>query len=179
MEKSTEKIRRFSRVVYVLLQISFVASIVGGAFLTLFVSWPAFDLPMKTVEIGGRTVETAVLFQLGNTTVSMPFVIAGSSNLSIFSWNENIPSYDFTHVLSVVVFIIALAFAKRIFKILREEGSPFREDVVKGLKSLAIALLCSGLVTGGTGIIAAGVVWVLCLIFDYGRALQAESDTTL
>jgi hypothetical protein len=62
---------------------------------------------------------------------------------------------------------------------LRDDGSPFREDIVRALKRLAIALLVIGALSGVIPLLAAGVVWVLCLIFSYGSALQSESDTTL
>jgi hypothetical protein len=81
--------------------------------------------------------------------------------------------------LGVIFTLIALRFTRRIFKLLRENGSPFREDIVKALKRLTIVLLITGGVSGAIPFLAAGIVLVLCMIFDYGRALENESDTTL
>jgi hypothetical protein len=81
--------------------------------------------------------------------------------------------------IGVIFTIIALRFTKRVFRLLRENGSPFREDIVKALKRLTIILLITGTVSGAIPFLAAGIVWVLCLVFDYGRELQNESDTTL
>ncbi|MCL2163606.1 MAG: hypothetical protein FWH55_04255 [Oscillospiraceae bacterium] len=47
------------------------------------------------------------------------------------------------------------------------------------MKKLAIFLLIMSGVSGAVPFLAAGIVGVFCLIFDYGRTLQNESDTTL
>ena len=83
------------------------------------------------------------------------------------------------NLVGVILTLIAIRFAKKVFMLLRENGSPFREDVVKSLKKLAIFLLILGGVSGVVTFLAAGIVGVFCLIFDYGRMLQNESDTTL
>ena len=179
MENYTVKIKKFSKVIYVLLQIAFIFCIVGGAFGILLICWRVFELPMETILVNGRLMETPVLFKLGNVTVSLPLLLSENNSISLFNWQEHIVKYGFSDVISIIVFIVALAYGKRIFKMLREDGSPFRDEVVKGLKNMAVALLVTGILTGLTGVLSAGIVWVISLIFEYGCALQKESDTTL
>jgi uncharacterized membrane protein YfcA len=107
----------------------------------------------------------------------MPVFIMGESGLDLSDFD--FLKFSFGDVLRTAFTIVALAYAKSTFHALRDNGSPFREDIVQRFKQLAIALLCVGVVTGVVGFLAAGIVWVLCLIFDYGCALQNESDTTL
>ena len=166
MEKQTEKIKKFSKVIYILLRIAFIVFIVVGAF-EIF----AWILTLT---------EAPTIFQLGNTTIKLPTMeLFGGAPVSIPVIREWYPEFMLEEILRTVGVIIALAYAKNIFKILKNDGLPFRKDVVKEFKRLAVALLVVGAFTGAVGFIAAGIVWVLCLIFDYGCALQAESDTTL
>ena len=181
MEKQTEKIMRFSKVIYILLTIAIGVFIAIGIS-TLF-AWllTGTNLPTQIVTINGVDMEVPVLFKLGNTNVSLPII--WKSGFDFSGIQALIPGVGFTvgigDFLGVIFTIIALRFTRRVFKLLRENGSPFREDIVKALKGLAIVLLITGGVSGAIPFLAAGMVWVLCLIFDYGRTLQNESDTTL
>ena len=120
-------------------------------------------------------MEAPLIFKLGSVSVYLPIM-----------WESG---FDFVgtrafHIIGVedllltVFTIIGLKFGMALFKLLRENGSPFREDTVKSMKKLAIALLCMGVVSGVASFLAAAIVWVLYLIFDYGRLLQNENDKT-
>ncbi|MCL1859838.1 MAG: hypothetical protein FWF92_11480 [Oscillospiraceae bacterium] len=166
MGNQTEKIKKFSKVVYILLKIAFVVFIVIGA-----LEFAAWILALA---------EAPTIFQLGDITVKLPTVeLFGGTPASIPIIREWYPEFMLEEILRTIGVVIALIYAKNIFRILKENGSPFRKNIVKEFKRLAIALLAVGAFTGAIGFIAAGIVWVLCLIFDYGCALQAESDTTL
>jgi hypothetical protein len=160
MEKHTEKIKKFSEVIYTLLKIAFVASIIIG-------------IAEIAVWIVARFSDSPI-FKVGNMEVPLPAVFLIGGYEEFFSLRIGIGE-----ILQTLFTIVVLKYAEIIFKILKTYGSPFREDVVQKFKRLAIALLCVGVVTGVVGFLAAGIVWVLCLIFDYGCALQNESDTTL
>ena len=181
MEKQTEKIMRFSKVICTLLNIAIIAFIVIGA-LTL-VAWllSGVNLPTEILTIDGVDTEVSYLFKLGNSKVFFPMVWKSGFNFS--SIQAFIPGISSTvgigDFISVIFTIIVLRFTLRVFKLLRKNGSPFKEGIVKALKKLTIALLITGGVSGAIPFLAAGIVWVLCLIFDYGRTLQNESDTTL
>ena len=181
MEKQTEKIMRFSKVVCILLNIAIGVFIAIGI-LTL-AAWllTGANLPKEIVAIHGVDREVQVLFKLGNTKVILPIVWKSGFDLS--GIQALIPGIGLTvgigDFLGVIFTIVALRCTRMVFKLLRGNGSPFREDIVKALKQLTIVLLVTGGVSGAIPFLAAGIVWVLCLIFDYGRILQNESDTTL
>ncbi|MDR0916941.1 MAG: hypothetical protein LBN02_07110 [Oscillospiraceae bacterium] len=177
MEKHTEQIRRFSTVIYILLKIAFVAVIVVGAVEAISWFMSVLALHTETVIVGEKSIEVPFLFELGDFKIYMPVFIMGKFGVDLS--NFDFLKFSFGDVLRTAFTIVALAHAKSVFRALRDTGSPFREDVVQKFKRLAIALLCVGVVTGVVGFLAAGIVWVLCLIFDYGCALQNESDTTL
>jgi len=160
MEKHTEKIKKFSKVIYVLLKIAFIALIVAGA-LEAF-AW--------IVHVGN----IPVLFKLGKVNVILPHFVTDGITI-----NGSTFTFGITEVLRTAMTIVIVGMAKSLFKKLRVDGSPFRADIVRGLKILSVTLLFVGIFTGLTSFIAAGVVWVLCMIFDYGCTLQNESATTL
>ena len=165
MEKQKEKIKKFSKIVYILLRVMFVVLIVVFA-----LELTAWILTMAEVE---------PIFKLGNTTVYLPVIVEQNALGNIPFIREWAPVNLLEEFLRTLFTIIAIRFALRLFKQLKEDGSPFRESVVKELKKLAIVLLIIGSVTGAISFIAAGIAWVLYLVFDYGCALQNESDTTL
>jgi len=154
-----EKIQRISRIIYVLLKIAFVAYIVFGGFqlVTMIL------IPMEGVSTGG----SIPLLVWRSTTVLVPMLPYASAGEAA------------KELVQTVFTVIALGFGARVFRILREAGSPFRPEVVAGLKALAFTLLFAGLAAGAAGFLAAGIAWVLYMVFDYGCALQNESDTTL
>jgi len=169
MEKQTEKIKKFSKVVYILLQIAFVVFIVVASL--ELVTWI-----MKTAGV-------QPIVKFGNTEIYLyPIIEFDKSNIGSSLLNDFVPmlgTFSLEKILSTIFIAVALGITKRVFKLLKIEGSPFREEIIKQLKKSAVALLIVGVFTGIIGFIAAGIVWVLYLIFDYGCALQKESDTTL
>jgi len=165
MEKQTEKIKKFSKVVYVLLRIAFIVLIVVFA-----LELTAWMLTMAEIQ---------PIFKLGNTTVYLPVFVNEETFEAIPFVREWFPINLLEEFLRTLFTIIAIRFAMKLFKQLKENGSPFRNEIVKELKKLAIVLLIVGCATGMIGFIASGIVWILYLIFDYGCVLQNESDTTL
>ena len=181
MEKQTEKIMRFSKVIYVLLNIALIVFIVICVLEAVAWLWSVLKLHTGLVTINGVEMEAPLLFRLGGTSVYMP--VMWQSGFDFSNIKRLVPGFSFAvgfeDFLGTIFTIISLRFTKRVFKLLRENGSPFRDDVVRALKGLTIILLCTGCVSGAIPFLAAGIVWVLCLVFDYGRMLQNESDTTL
>jgi len=181
MEKQIEKITRFSKTVYVLINIAIVASIVVGVFVLFAWMLTGLDLPTEIVNINGADMELPYLFKFGETKVFMPviwrsgFDFSNVGALSLFTGQ----AVGFGDLLGVVFTIVGLYYAKNVFALLKVNGSPFRVEIGSALKKLTVVLLVTGFVSGVVAFLAAGVAWVLSLIFDYGRALQYESDTTL
>ena len=166
MEKQTEKIKKFSKVIYILLRIAFVVFIVIASLELL-----AWILTLAEVQ---------PIFKLGSVEVHLP-VLEFSDNVAGFPFVKDILAQMgvLEEIIRTIFVIVVVAIAMRLFGTLKDNGTPFRKDVVKHLKRLAITLLVLGGVTGVVGFLAAGIVWVLYLIFDYGCILQNESDTTL
>ncbi|GHV26099.1 hypothetical protein FACS18948_0980 [Clostridia bacterium] len=180
MEQHTEKIRRFSKIVHIILKVAFVVYVVAGVIEVVSWSMSALMLHTDTFIFSGRSIQAPLLFQIGEFKVYLPIFFLGEMGEP----GIDLSQFDFLtislgDVLGTAFTIVVLAYAKSLFRALRDNGSPFHEDFVLKFKRLAIALLCTGVVTGILGFLAAGIVWVLCLIFDYGCALQNESDTTL
>ena len=177
MEMQKEKIMRFSKIMYMLLKIAFIAMIVVCVFQGIAMMWANKDWPTDTVMVNGREMVVPVLLKIGGTRVALP--ITWESGTGFF--NERRPFLDVrANDLAVnIVVVIGLGFVNSVFKKLRVNGSPFNVEVVKSLRVTSIALLVMGVGAGPTALTAAGIAWVICLIFEYGRALQDESDTTL
>jgi len=176
MEKQKENIMRFSKIVYVLLKLSFIALIVVGALQALSWFWSLLGLHTEILSITGVDMEAPLLFKLGDVKIYLPIMWESGFD---FMGVRSIPIIGFDDFLLTIFTIVGIGYAKSVFGLLRENDSPFREEVVKSLKKLAIAMLCMGAVSGVIPFLAAGIVWVLCLIFNYGHTLQNESDTTL
>ncbi|MDR1664104.1 MAG: hypothetical protein LBR83_04170 [Clostridiales bacterium] len=179
MEERTKGIKSFSKFIYTTLSIVFVvllvATIVGFAVWL----WSATHLPTALVEINGRMMEVPYLFKIGNFEVFLPVIWESGFDFDSLRLGDVIPTINFGDLLRSVFILVGLSFAKDVFKRLREDGSPFRKEVVSSLKRFAIALLALGTVSGVVSLLAAAAVWVVCLIFEYGCMLQNESDTTL
>ena len=176
-ERQKEKIMRFSRIVYVLLRVAMIILIVVAVVELISWIWAGFGFETGTVTVGGTTMEAPLVGKLGNTSVYLP--VAWNSGVDVLGLGGFFSSVTFGDFLGTVFTIVGLRVARSVFKLLKENGSPFRDDVIKSMKKLAIVLLVVGFVSGFISFIAAGIVWVFCLVFDYGRTLQNESDTTL
>ena len=160
MEQYTEKIKKFSRVIYILLQIVFVALIVTGA----------LEMVALIVHLG----QIPALFKIGSITVVVPSFIVDGITINGSTFN-----FGVVELVRTIIMLVIVITAKSILRKLQVDGSPFRAGIVVGLKMLSITLLVAAALTGLYSFVAAGVVWVLCMIFDYGCALQNENDTTL
>ena len=156
----TEKIKKFSKMTYFLLQVMFITLIITGIF--EFFAW--------LVKIEHITA----LFKFGAFTIALPSFIKNG-----ITFNNSRYIFGFTEVIRTAMTIVIVGMAKKLFKKLRVDGSPFRAYVVADLKTLSIVLLITGLFTGLNSFLAAGIVWLLCIIFDYGCSLQNESNTPL
>jgi len=177
MEKQKEKIMRFSKAVCVVITVVFVIYVVVAAMeLTAWV-WSGSGLRTETIIINGVETEAPLLFKFGDVRVVLP--VMWKVGYDFGALRGFFPEAGLGNFLGSVLTLVTLRFTRKIFTLLRADGSPFRDEVVTALKRLTIALLVTGGVSGAIPFIAAGVAWVLCLIFDYGRALQDESDATL
>jgi len=169
MEKYTNRIKKFSRAVHILMQITFWALTALFAVFAL-----AYILKLAGVSAGDYLTAKITLHegkQFENVNIVMP-----GFDFNGYGMNFNVTTAS---ILEYAVTLIALAFAKRVFKTLRGDGNPFCAEVVSGFKRLAAALLAVGVFGGVIGFVGAATIAVMCMIFNYGAALQRESETTL
>jgi len=131
---------------------------------------------------------TALLVLKGNVVLHSPFVDPNISNINI------------AQLITVIVAgIIALMLtanlfrqAENIFKDISVDSSPFELKHVKRIKRIAVLYLIISLFDFQTStasssmislnlvaIVGALMFWCMALIFEYGCALQKESDETI
>ena len=177
MEEQKAKIKRFSKVIHIVLNVLIIIFIVVAAMQLVAWIWSVMQLNTEMVVINGKEMEAPLLFKLGDTRVLLPVMWESEFDFSAIS--GYFPATNFGGFLQTVFMIVGFRFVRKVFILLREDGSPFREEVVKALRKLAIVMLIVGLVSGLIPFLVAGVVWVLSMVFEYGRMLQNESDTTL
>lgn len=107
----------------------------------------------------------------------------------------------FSGVAVRLVYLAILQQAADIFKSIHREDSPFLQQGCKRIFRIGVLLIASGVIKSGLlstvlgvmgcygdfsdaaafygGLLAGGVVICLSYVFEYGMALQAESDETL
>ena len=180
MEKQTERIKRFSEMISVLLTVASIVLIVVLAAEVFAWLLTSAHLPTETISVNGVDREATVLFKLGSTNVILPFIWkAGFTYAGIPMLQGVFSVVGIGDIIGAVFALVAVRSARAVFRLLRGNGSPFREEMAKPTRRLAAILLLMGCVSGIVPFIAAGIVGVFCLIFDYGRMLQNENDTTL
>jgi len=78
------------------------------------------------------------------------------------------------------IILLAMLYVRGVFKNLLDGGSPFNKKVCNAIAGLAGAFVGMGLVQLSLIMFfAAALVGLIYLIFDYGRILQEDADTTL
>lgn len=180
MEVQKGKISKFSNVVSILLKIAIIVYIVLGVLVLVAWIMSGVNLPTESILVDGVEVQVQYLFKIGNTKVSMPIIWRqGFESTGITQILEGFVTVNISSFISIIMMTVCLRYARKIFIMLKEDGSPFREEIVKALKHLAIILVVVGAFTGLVSFTAAGMIWVLSLVFEYGCVLQKESDTTL
>jgi len=127
------------------------------------------------------------------------FVLNGDVIIRSPFTNSSLKDMDFTQLITTaVVGIVGMALmanlflqAQNIFKDISKDGSPFEMKHVKRIKRVAILYLIISLLDSETsavsisisfnmvGIVGALMFYCIALIFEYGCALQKESDEIL
>ena len=80
----------------------------------------------------------------------------------------------------LVVLIVALFFASKLFDDLRNSPTPFKTEYAKAMKTIAIVVLVAGLITLSIPTICIAVLlYFFSKIFEYGVELQQAADETL
>jgi len=145
--------------------------------------WTSLALPMETIIIGTEWLSFNVLL-LGfeGTELFIPIIKSGWIPAGI----DNVVLTTLYNMLITGVFLIFLLFLRSIFNDLKNGGSPFSRKISFAAYAIAI-FIASNTLHGPTGrfswdfyaIFPALLIGLIGFIFDYGRVLQEESDTTL
>ncbi|MCL2698281.1 MAG: hypothetical protein FWE74_09415 [Oscillospiraceae bacterium] len=176
MQNNTAKIKKFSKVIYVLLKILFILCIVACVLLMATGILSLFNPDTNTIVIAGREIELFTVFSVGYMNVNLPVGWEADINFLGMSFYPAVGFYS--SILSAVM-AVGTWFTMDVFKKLKEDASPFRSEVVRALKKTAVALLFVGIISGAMSLIAAAIVWLLSLIFEYGAQLQQQADETI
>lgn len=116
-----------------------------------------------------------------------------SSDLLANANKEELFTVLIVMIVRTILMIILLKQARGMFKDINMDGNPFEIKHVKTIRKIAIYFFVMVMVnvdTGNTisdlrysfdftGIVAAGILWCISYIFEYGCLLQNESDETL
>jgi hypothetical protein len=150
MANYAEKIQRFSRILYIFLMIAFVFQLIGTAVELL--AWIF------------TKAEFQPLLQISGTRVYIPFMQGsdGAANSDTFLFaNPNL-----WEVLKDICAVYLLGTAKTVFKLLRGNGSPYRDEVVLRFRRLTVAFIIMGFLSGFMGFLAAAICWILVILTD-------------
>ena len=76
-------------------------------------------------------MEAPLLFKIGSVSIHLPIIWEPGFE---FFGAHSIAKIGFDDLLLTIFTVVGLGFAKSVFSFLRENGSPFREDIVRALK---------------------------------------------
>jgi len=168
MNCQKEKIIVFSKMFHIMLVIVCVLSIVLGFMKIFAYVW----------SVAGFYGE---VFIIDGVSVTLPsFLSIRGSN--IFYWSTiEMGAFGFglEATLRIIVLIISLFTAERMFMCLKKGASPFSAIVICWFKCFAFSVFLLNIATNVVSIIVPGILIGIGYVFDYGRTLQEESDTTL
>ena len=174
MNAAQMKIQKTSRVVSIITKILYVFLIIIISAEVIGIGWIAV-LPDSRVNLGNLMINFPAAFNGGASTKQMALP------LLVYAFKQ-----------TFVLFILILT--HKIFKDISREYTPFLEKNFKRMKQIALLLLFSSLqpfsFSGPDSLninigpdcellIFAGIVYFFALIFQYGSALQQQSDETL
>ena len=155
MEQKCEKIKKFCGVIYVVLTVAIIAYIAMALSDMAYEISPLLGLPFDIPAIrfglmGQRGPLDALWF-----VILMPLLYHG-------------------------IMLTAMLYVRNVFKDLRNGGSPFGKKIGYAAAGLSGAFVGSGLMQGDIVLFfGAALVGLFYFIFDYGRILQEDADTTL
>ena len=168
IQKTSRVVSIVTKILYVFLTIILSAEVIG-------IVWLIVLPDSSSVKLGNMTIISPVAFNGGASTKKMIPPLLGLAIRQTFA-------------LSILIL------THQIFKDISREYTPFLEKNFKRMKQIALLLLFSSLqpfsFSGPDSLninigpdcellIFAGIVYFFALIFQYGSALQQQSDETL
>ena len=179
-------IKGFSNALYKVLGLAVILYAAVIAMHILSEVWPIFDGTVDVIRVGGWPFAFDIhLLRIAQSSAFIPVVTFG---LILFGENVTVPASTMAYFALVVViasiahgiFMALLLYFRFLFKELKNGVSPFSEKMVWRILMIAIIATISAIANITlTSIIFIAFIWLMYYIFDYGRKLQNESDTTL
>jgi len=178
-----ENIKKISGIAYVLLTIGIVIWAVIGLMIIVEDIWVSSALPIETVTVGWGwpfSLDIQLLHFEGTSgfipVLNTGWTTAGAIDSAIIS--------VLISIVAIGIFTFVLLYVRSIFKYLKKGGSPFSGKISKAAYYIALGLFYYGIFNDVAGrafvmIFPAAFIALMGYIFDYGRKLQEESDTTL
>ena len=170
MECKKKDVQMISKVFYCFTLIIAILAVVF-AVIQLFASvWSVAGLPGEEMLIRGNLVTLPGFFRIRGTNI---FYRLGVYEMGGIGWRAVVSSFS-----AVITLLVAL----NVLRHLKNGELPFSQIVIRWYRYFTTALLIFFSINGAnviTFVVAALVPCAIVHVFDYGRTLQEESDTTL
>ncbi|MDR2184007.1 MAG: hypothetical protein LBE55_07505 [Clostridiales bacterium] len=155
-EQKREKIKKFCGIIYILLLLAVI-----------------FYAIMALSDI---VYEVSPLLNLSFNIPAIRFGLMGQRGGPL----DNIAFVAISWLIYHGIMLAAMLYVRGVFKDLRNGGSPFSKKVGNAAAGLSGAFIGAGLMQGNAVMFfAAALAGLFYFIFDYGRILQEDADTTL
>ena len=176
MEQKRERIKKFCGVIYVVLTAAVIVYTVAALSHLMYEIWKIFEFRIDTMPI--MEINFKLLY-FGNSAFALPAIDFGFVGYG--TRPEDPPALVMTVAAGLhALYMFGMFFVRSIFRDLRNGGSPFSRKIIFGAYFVATVMFWSGVLDRRPAdIFLAILVGLFCLIFDYGRILQEEADTTL
>jgi len=180
-------IRSFSHVIHKVLGVVVIVYPLLIIMHILSELWRIFGWPIDIVTVGGwwPFVLDIQVLRIGQSSIFIPTTTFG---ITLFGESAFTPASTALNVALTVGLLVlthgalmgALLYFRALFKELKNGTSPFCDKMVGRILSLAFVVTVFAIINISlTNIIFLIFAWLMYYIFDYGRKLQSESDTTL
>ena len=176
-----ENIKRICGILYVTSTPVIIIWAVIGLMLVVEDIWASLGMPLEASTIGtGRFAFEALLLGFEGSEVFIPIINIGW----IPAGMDNVAITTIINIFALGLFLGLMLFIRSIFKDLKNGGSPFGKKVAWAAYGISLFLFFNALHSGRFDfqfimLIPSALVALIGFIFDYGRILQEESDTTL
>ena len=176
-----EGIKKLCGMAYVILTIGAIAWVVIGVMFIAEDIWTRLNLPIETVTVGwGWFWVDVIQLRFQESGAFIPILYTGWTPAGV----ENVIISTMISFAVFGFFLFIILHIRNIFKDLKNGGSPFNKKIASAAHAIAFGMAFLGITDGILGrgfmmLIPAALIALMGYIFDYGRLLQEESDTTL
>ena len=149
--------------------------------------WRIFDWSIDVITIGGWQpfVIDIQMLHIGQSSIFIP---AATFGITLYGGSTFTPDPTSLNIVMTIVLLLlangalmgAILYFRAMFKELKNGVSPFSDKMVWRISTLVIFITVFAIMNITiTNIIVLAFAWLMYYVFDHGRKLQNESDTTL